>query len=256
MENEVQEVEAKRHCGGHGIKIVAIILSLGLLLSAAVISYGIIKSKSGANVVVTVTGSAKKQIKSDLIVWRGNFNVQSPSLAEAYNMLKTSQSKTKAYLTKKGIAESEMVFSSINTMTIYQPQYNGMNSTKVEGYRLTQSVEVKSKEVDKVTTISREITELLNDGVEFESQPPQYFYTKIADVKVDMLAEATKDSKSRAEKIAETTGSKIGKLRAARVGVFQITAPFSTDVSDYGINDTMSVDKEITAVMNCDFELK
>lgn len=136
------------------------------------------------------------------------------------------------------------------------PLPNGMYSNKVESYRLMQTVEVSSPDVDKLTTISREATELINSGVAFESYPPQYFYTKIADLKVELLGLATKDAKTRAEQIAKSTGSQIGNLRAAKMGVFQITPMYSTEVSDAGINDTSSIDKEITGVITCDFEIK
>ncbi|WP_420795975.1 SIMPL domain-containing protein [Desulforamulus profundi] len=98
--------------------------------------------------------------------------------------------------------------------------------------------------------------ELIEQGVVFESQPPQYFYTKLNDLKVNMLAEATKDAKLRAEKMASSTGSRIGSQRSAKMGVFQITAVNSNEISDYGINDTSSIEKEITAVVNVEFSVK
>jgi uncharacterized protein len=86
--------------------------------------------------------------------------------------------------------------------------------------------------------------------------PPMYFYTKIADLKIDMLALATKDARNRAGKIAENAGSKLGELKSAKMGVFQITPINSNEVSDYGINDTSSIEKEIMSVVNCVFSSK
>ena len=100
------------------------------------------------------------------------------------------------------------------------------------------------------------MTELLNEGVAFRSDPPQYLYTKLADIKVTMLAEATKDATKRAGMIAENAGSKLGDLTYADMGVMQITPLYSKEVSDYGINDTYSLEKEITAVVHCTFEIK
>lgn len=93
-------------------------------------------------------------------------------------------------------------------------------------------------------------------GVQFESLPPQYFYTKLADLKIEMLSLATEDAVKRAEQIAKSTGTKVERLRSAYMGVFQITPLYSTEVSDYGINDTTSIDKEITAVVNCEFLIR
>jgi uncharacterized protein len=88
-----------------------------------------------------------------------------------------------------------------------------------------------------------------------ESDPPQYLYTKLADLKIEMLAEATKDASTRAKQIAENSGCKLGAVRDARMGVMQINPLHSTSVSDAGNNDTTSMEKEITAVVSGRFEL-
>lgn len=234
---------------------VALILALGLVVSSWILTGGLVKIKGGDN-TITVTGSAKKQIKSDLVVWSGNYSCTAASQVEAYTQLKEHQNKVKAYLSDKGIGNAEMVFSSINTVVNHTLLPNGQYSNQIESYSLNQSVEIRSKDVEKLTQLARESTELINQGVNFQSNPPQYFYTRIADLKVEMLALATKDANSRAQQIAENAGSKAGSLRAAKMGVFQITPLYSNDISDYGVNDTSSLDKEITAVVTCTFQIK
>jgi len=71
-----------------------------------------------------------------------------------------------------------------------------------------------------------------------------------------MLAEAAKDAKTRAERVAASTDSSIGSVRTARMGVLQITPADSNEVSDSGMNDTSSLDKDITAVVNLSFEIR
>lgn len=235
--------------------LVSLILSLGLVSSAWIVTSGVARMRRSENTIV-VTGSAKKQITSDLIVWKGTFSADAKELVDAYAALKTSQEKVKNYLLDKGFEESDIVFSSISTITNHVILPNGMYTNEISSYRLEQSVEIKSNEVQKVTDISRESTELINEGVYFQSLAPQYFYTQIADLKISMLAEATKDAKMRAEQISQNTDTKIGKLRSASMGVFQITPVNSNEVSDYGINDTYSLEKEITAVVNCSFETR
>lgn len=234
--------------------VVAAVLALGLVLSAVVASNGMVRLKAAGN-TITVTGSAKQQIKSDLAVWNGMFTAQNPQLTTAYSELKTSQDKVKTYLKSQGISEQNMVFSSINTNIKYVMLPSGQFSNQVETYQLNQQVEIRSKDVDKITVLSRQATDLINQGVEFQSNPPQYFYTKIANLKVEMLSLATKDARDRAQQIAVNAKSKVGALRAAKMGVFQITPLYSNEISDYGVNDTSSLDKEITAVMNCEFEI-
>jgi hypothetical protein len=109
--------------------------------------------------------------------------------------------------------------------------------------------------VDKIAKIAREATELINQGILLESMAPQYHYTKLGEEKITMLAEAAKDAKVRAERVAESTGSSIGSVRTARMGVLQITPADSNEVSDSGMNDTSSLEKDITAVVNVGFEI-
>lgn len=235
--------------------IAALILAVGLLASISVATYGFVKARTPAN-TITVTGSAKKQIRSDYVTWRGSFNRQSKNLAEAYTKLQGDLEIVKNYLREQGIAESDITVSSINTQVNYVMTPNGYMSNEVDSYRLYQDIDLKSGDIDLITKISRESTSLIQDGVQFQSYPPMYFYTKIADLKIDMLALATADAKERALKIAENAGAGLGTLRTAKMGVFQITPINSNEVSDYGINDTSSIDKEIMAVVNCTFTSK
>ena len=102
----------------------------------------------------------------------------------------------------------------------------------------------------------RKANELINEGINLVSEPPQYLYTKLGQLRVEMVAEATKDAKARTEAIANSTDNKVGAIRGAKTGVFQITSRHSTDVSDYGIYDTSSLEKDITAVVSVQFGME
>jgi len=255
--------------------ISAIIISIGIIWSSYIISDGVIRARGnikGNENLITVTGSAKQQIKSDLIVWNCYFSCNSPTLVGAYQELNNKNEIVKKYLINKGISEKStekgkeesIVLSSISTMPVYKIlQRQGENnqvydytSNIIESYTLEQNVEIKSYDVDKITEISRKATELISQGINLRSSTPQYFYTKLADLKIDMLAKATADARNRATKMAENAATKCGKLKSANMGVFQITPIYSNEVTDYGINDTSSLEKEIMAVVTCRFDIK
>ncbi|PAB57651.1 SIMPL domain-containing protein [Anaeromicrobium sediminis] len=235
--------------------IVALILTLGVIVSSVIVTKGFVQVKANKN-SLTVKGSAKKQIKSDFVVWNGSFSVQSSDLSSAYSKIKEDELKVKNYLINAGIKEDDIVLSSISTSTYNKILPNGTYTNEIESYKLYQTVEIRSSDVDKITNISREATDLINSGVEFSSNGPQYFYTKLADLKIEMIELATKDAKLRAEKLLQISNNTPGQLLSARVGVFQITPLYSNEISDYGINDTSSLEKEITAVVSCEFEVK
>lgn len=235
--------------------ILAIIIVIGVITSSVVLSNAIIQIKGGDN-RITVTGSAKQHITSDLIVWTGSYNAKSAALQEAYAQLESDKSKVMNYLVKSGVSKDELVFSSINTNIYYVILPNGTYTSDIDYYELNQTVTISSNEINKITDISRNATELINEGIQFQSNSPQYLFTKIADLKITMLAEATKDATKRAKMMAENAGSNLGELKSADMGVIQITPLYSVEVSDSGMNDTYSLEKEITAIVHCEFEIK
>jgi len=227
-------------------------LAIGLVLSSIIFGWFYSKTKKGDE-AITVTGSAKKRISSDLVVWSAGVSSQAPQLAEAYRQLADSIPKIKQYLLSKGIPEDQMTVSSISTTTIKRKDSDGNETAEITGYSLGQQIEIRSADVQKIAQVAREATELINQGILIESSAPKYYYTKIGDLKIEMLGEAAKDAKERAERIASSTGNSIGSVRSARMGVLQITAADSTDVSDYGVYDTSTIDKDMTAVVNISF---
>lgn len=238
------------------IIILGVCIAAATIVSSIILSQGFLKITKFVREQINVTGSAQKDIKSDLIVWRGSFSRRKPTLSDGYKALKEDLNKVRAYLAAKGVKDNEIIVSQIATETIYKKNEKGNNTNTVEAYDLSQYVEVKSKDVDRITQVSRESTELIDQGVEFFSGMPEYFYTKLDELKIEMLAKATENAKLRAENMVKATGNKIGFIRSARMGVFQITPITSTEVSDWGVNDTSSLEKKVTAVVSASFAIE
>ena len=163
---------------------------------------------------ISVTGLSTINFSSDLIVWNGSYSRKSLDLKTAYSELKADEQHLRTYLIAKGLNEKEIVFSSIQIDKQFSYRYNqdgqqiGQDFT---GYNLTQQVKVESKNIDKVEEISRQVTELIEQGIEFYSSEPSYYYTKLADLKLDLLAKASADARKRAETIATNSGSSIAQ---------------------------------------------
>lgn len=156
----------------------------------------------------------------------------------------------------KGIPKEQIIFSAVSTYkkTDYITDEYGRRRDVFGGYELSQSVSIESKEVEKIEALSRNITEIINRGIEFTSSSPSYFYTKLSEVKHEMIAEATKDAKLRAQKIADNSGAKLGKLKSARTGVIQITAPNSDEDYSYGGTfNTYSKEKEASITIRLEY---
>ena len=230
-------------------------LGLGLVLSSLILGWAYTSSKKGDD-AITVTGSAKRRITSDLVVWSAGATAEAPALADAYKQLSDSVPRIKQYLLDKGIREDQMVVSAITTTQIKARDKDGNETSEITGYSLSQNISVRSNDVARIGQIARESTELMNQGILIESAAPEYYYTQIGDLKIEMLGEAARDAKERAERIASSTGNSIGAVRSAKMGVLQITAADSTAVSDYGVYDTTTIEKDMTAVVNVSFAVE
>ncbi|WP_297982606.1 SIMPL domain-containing protein [uncultured Chryseobacterium sp.] len=233
------------------IASLGFIIGLGLLASA-------IKNRNKSENTISVTGLGTKKFTSDLISWSGNFSRNSFELKTAYDELANDRKIIENYLVSKGISKREMVFSAvdISKQYSYSNDSSGNSHQTFSGYQLSQSVSIDSKDVAKIENLSRNITEIINLGIEFTSSAPNYFYTKLADVKQNMIADATKDAKQRAEKIAENSGSSLGNLKKATMGVIQITAPNSNEDFSYGgTYNTQSKEKEASITIKLEYEV-
>ncbi len=232
--------------------IIGIAFIIGLFLVGKAYKY-----RSTSRETITVTGSAEKDFASDLIVWKGTYSRKSMELKSAYAQLKDDETVVKNYLLGKGIQASEMVFSSINITKEfnYLTDANGRSQgQQFSGYNLTQTVRIESPNVDKIDAVSREATELIQQGIEFNSMPPLFYYTQLTQIKMDLLAKASADGKQRAEIIAKNAGSSLKKLNKANLGVFQITGKNTDEDYSYGGTfNTSSRDKTGSITIRMEF---
>ena len=235
--------------------VPGIVLAIGLIIAAMIIS-NTWRNVSRSNVNITVTGSSQKDIRSDYAIWSGSFSAESKVLSDAFTSIKSQSDKVKNYLIGKGITEDKIKFSSVRTTTQYFLNDKGYPTSQISGYSLYMDVTVESADVDMIDKLSREASELIYQGIDFNSNPPEFLYTKLADLKVEMIGLASQDAKVRAEQIAKSTDNEVGEVRSSKMGVIQINAKNSTDVSDYGINDTSSLEKTIRAVVSMTFSIE
>ncbi len=239
--------------------IAPLIIALGAVI-CFLLAANAYKYKYKTNETVTVTGLAEKDFVSDQIVWTGNYSRKSMDLKSAYARLKEDEGLIKKYLQGKGVSEAELVFSavSIDKQFSYKYDENGRSmGSEFTGYSLRQSVTVDSKDIEKVEKISREVTELIENGIEFNSSEPSYYYTKLSELKVDLLAKASTDAKDRAATIAKNSGSGLGKIKKANMGVFQITGQNSNEDYTYGgAFNTSSKNKTASITVRIEYAVK
>ena len=226
------------------------LISLGILLSSIIFA---LRMPSGES--ITVTGSSSTIVQSDSA--KLGFELQSRQLSqkEAFNKLRAFYPVVEKYLVSKGIDKKDINKRAMNGYYNYK-NINGYSTNEIASYNASWDIEITSKDVNKIKEISTDIQTIADKGIDIQTYQPEFYYSDLASIKIDLLKEASKDAKQRAESMLSATGSSVGKVKQIRMGVFQITSPDSTDVSDMGINDTSTIDKKVTAVANVVFKVK
>lgn len=234
--------------------LIAITIIVSVFILSTAYKY---KFKSAETIVVT--GLAEQDFTSDLIVWTGSFSRTSGDLKTTYANIKEDEQKVKQYLQQKGVPENAMVFSSTNIQKNFNEKYDASGrsiGSEFSGYTLTETVKVESKDIERTEKLSREITELLQQGIEFSSAQPSYYYTKLNELKINLLADASKDGKVRAETIAKNAGSSLGGIRKATMGVFQITGKNDNENYSYGgAFNTSSKQKTASITLKVEYQV-
>jgi uncharacterized protein len=241
-----------------------LVISLAWVMSSFILADGL--SRINSKNVISVTGTAERMVVSDAGKW--TFTIVRQASPEGYafvsKQLKEQATVATKYFTSNGVDEKEITVLPITGTAICQSQnqvmYDGSGRQQCSGaftYSITQTIIIESDNVESVRNLSLNAPSALSIlGIWAQTVSVEFYYTKLSTIRAELLEEASKNAKERAEAIAKSTGSAIGGVRDASQGVFQVTQKNSTDVSDYGNYDTSTIDKKITAVVRASFEVR
>lgn len=229
----------------------ALILGVSLVASAAIWSLTFYRAKALEN-SLSVTGSVKQRITSDVVKWTSSFSRTSAmtQMKDAAGWMEADLAKVIVFFSTHGIAEADLTVSPLSIEPMYRSDGGPAEFT------LRQTVRLQSSDVERVTKIAHDASSLMGEGVFFSTQSLEYYYSKLPELRIQMLSGALQDARARADAIAQSSGSRVGRLKSASVGVTQVMQVNSTEVSDYGAYDTSTIEKEVTATVRAAFALR
>lgn len=229
------------------------VIAIGMVLASLIFSIFFYASRVANPGILSVTGSAKTSVTSDLVKWTVQLSrtANASELNQAYTALSRDMSIVQSEIVDHSIPSSAITLSSVFTEQDY-----GYDANAPRRYTVRQTLTVESGDIQNVTALSKNIQTQVSIGSVMSTFPTEYYYTKLADLRVNLLSDAVKDAKARAEKIAESSDSRVGALTSASQGVVQVLAPNSIEVSDYGSYDTSSIEKEVMATVRASFGVK
>ena len=236
-------------------------LIAGLFLSGGIAFASVVLARTWIHLretqVIDVTGSSRKNLRSDLVVWTGRLSVEAPTLPAAYAKFKGDTEKVRTFLEGRG--QKHYTLSPVLVKDLRKIRKDSSSDESLSeriGYQLSQGVQVSSSDVDAVPRLAADCLSLLAEDVVLETADIQFIYTKAGETKLQMMSEATEDARKRAEEIAARGGRTVRGLRSAKMGVVQINPVYSTATSWDGNNDTSTLDKTITVTVTAEFALQ
>jgi uncharacterized protein len=205
--------------------ILGICLVMGLGLLGFLLGNALIQFKQSDR-TVTVKGLSERESEADIVIWPIQFTTVGNDLEDLYSAIDQSAERIQIFLQNAGIKHEEITVSTPAIVDKSAQQY-GNDSTLLFRYTASQSVTVYSDNIKAVRTVMGKLSELGKQGIaltgeNYESQT-EYIFTRLNDVKPDMIEEATKKAREVAEKFALDSKSKLGKIKSASQGQFSIT---------------------------------
>jgi uncharacterized protein len=236
-----------------------IIFSIALIVAASVLGYQV-KQVGGGRETISVKGLAEKPIKADRAEWKVMIQVKGDSNADALARLRKERPALDQFLVSAGFDKAALSESNESTEPNYE-QVEGRNGNMrsvQQGNLARQTLTISTTDIAKVIAASRTIVQFEADGHPVTYGDPQYLVSDLEEVKMSLIADAMKNSRTRAAEFAKNGDVEVGSMRSASQGAFYILpASADQDVSDWGGSyDKTTVDKIARVVVTVDYGIK
>lgn len=203
-----------------GISILAGLFLIGFFLKQSV------KTFKGYDRTVTVRGLAEQEHLANVIIWPIQFTIASNNQQEIYKMLEENVEKVTQFLKERVISEDEISVDLPVVTDRFAQRWSGETGGQFR-YVASQAVTVYSERVEDVREVMRDVGELGKEGVIISGDDytlrTEYLFTRLNDIKPEMIEAATKEARKVAEKFAEDSNSELGKIKTATQGLFSIS---------------------------------
>lgn len=242
--------------GKHNLPLFGMTLALGLIGASYLVSDAMRDIKV-SHQIIKVRGYAEVEVEADFAIWAIELAARGPELAASYEVLERNRTETLAFLEQQAIGASAVQLQAVRTQELYRRNEKGHTTRDIEGYRLTQSLEVGSRDVHLIAEVATQISALIKRGIEVQAEEPAYYYSGVENLKSQLLIAATENARERARTLAEGSGVRLGALKAARQGAFSVRSASATNISsEDAYDDVSSIAKKVTAVVTVDYAMK
>jgi hypothetical protein len=201
--------------------VLGLLIALGLAAAGYFVSETLYKGKLASN-TVTVKGFAERDVKADLALWQISFSITGGNLSQLYGQSSGNENTLIAFLAQKGFPRGEIKTGSLNIEDLLANQYRSNAVAADQRYILKDTITVRSNDVARVDQTIRALNDLVKQGIVLTANNADFQFTKLNDIKADMLRAATKNARDAAQQFANDAESRVGSIQSASQGFFSV----------------------------------
>ncbi|MFA6041324.1 MAG: SIMPL domain-containing protein [Methylophilus sp.] len=239
--------------------ILGLLLAIGMASAAFILGVQAKRAVSGQQ-SITVKGLAEKPLKADSAEWSINIGVTNNTPAGALADVSATKKIVVAFLNKQGL-NSDTWSADVETLNPhYEDVYINNTPRQVQkGYDAYQNIRIVSNDLAKITTANKAFLQLRADNQPVTASAPQYLVSDLESIKMSLIADATKNARSRATEFVKQDGVKVGVMKSASQGAFYILPIGGGDDSDNsygGVYDKTTIDKKARVVVTIVYSIE
>lgn len=235
--------------------ITAVLVAVGIALAGWFVGNGFVRGRT-ADRFVSVKGVSERDVQANMALWPLRFVSTDDNLARAQQKFDESKQAVVAFLAKHTIDAASVELQGFEVTDILANPYRNENAV-ASRYIISGTLMVRVEDPGLVQKASQDLGSLVQAGVVFSSQGgygggPTYLFTKLNDFKPQMIAEATASAREAAAQFAQDSGSRLGPIRTANQGVFQILPRDRAP----GVMEESQINKTVRVVTTVEYALE
>lgn len=218
----------------------AAVLAVGIIGAGCLVAKGFDKIQA-ANRYVTVKGLAEREIPADLAIWPIRFQVSGATLADVQGQVEKHRGAIEKFLVDAGVAATDIENGSLNVNDRHAQMYGNIDYSKPR-YVAEAMVLLRTTDVAKAKEMTQRVGDMVKLGVPISGNyGPEYYFTRLNDIKPEMIAQATQNAREAAEQFAKDSGSKVNGIRRAQQGLFTINPrdAYTQDIKEIRVVSTI-----------------
>jgi hypothetical protein len=238
--------------------VLGILLAVGMSAAAFILGVQGKRAVSGQQ-TITVKGLAEKPIKADSAQWLVTIHVVDPTQNGALQTLAKERKIVEAFLDKQGLAADSRALEVEKLDSHYEEEFINDTPRQVQrGFEASQNIRITSKDLGKVTAANQALLQLRAANHPVVAAPPAYLVSDLENIKMSLIADATKNARTRATEFVKQDGVTVGVMKSASQGAFYIL-PVGGDAGDDsygGVYDKSTIDKTARVVVTIVYNIE